>query len=290
MISWSDNLIECIARRRAIVVLGAGSSFHSKPLPGSKHPPGWASFLENAAKKLPSAARAEAKRLIKVGEYLSACEVIKTHLHDDWSLCVNEAFGKQKLEPGELHTYIYALDLPIVMTTNFDKVYQSAATALSSSTVKVKTYRDKDLAVIARGDVHSRVLLKVHGSIDDVGSMIFTRSDYIRLRNEFPLFQSVLKALAVTNTLIFIGCGLRDPDFVLLLEDLAASSHGFGEHFCLIDSKQSSELERVYRDCFGLRCVRYTYDKSHSQLPIAVAELVDLSSKRRAELAASSLW
>ncbi|MBV1798979.1 SIR2 family protein [Siccirubricoccus sp. G192] len=176
------------------------------------------------------------------------------------------------------------------MTTNFDKVYQSAATKLSSSTVKVKTYRDKDLALLAKGDAQSRVLLKVHGSIDDIGSMVFTRSDYIKLRNENPLFQRVLSSLAVTNTLIFIGCGLRDPDLVLMLEDLAAISIGFGEHVCLIDNKQSSELQRVYRDCFGLQCVRYQYDKQHSELPRAVAELVDLTSKRRAEMAAASLW
>ena len=196
MTDWSDNIIKSVARRRAILVLGAGTSFHSTPLPGSKHPPDWATFLSDAAKKLTKKPQIEAKRLIRAGEYLSACEIIKTHLSDDWTSCVNEAFGKQKLDPGDLHTKVYALDLPIVMTTNFDKVYQSAATKLSSSTVKVKTYRDKDLAILARGDAHSRVLLKVHGSIDDIGSMIFTRSDYIKLRIEHPLFQRVMKALS----------------------------------------------------------------------------------------------
>jgi hypothetical protein len=290
MTVWSDNIVETVARRRAIVVLGAGSSFHSSPLPGSKHPPDWRTFLVEASKKLGRAPKAEAGRMIDAGEYLSACEIIKIHLGDDWAGCVNEAFGKQKLEPGELHTQVYALDLPIVMTTNFDKIYQSAATKLSSSTVKVKTYRDKDLARLARGDSHSRVLLKVHGSIDDVGSMVFTRSDYIRLRSEYPLFQRVMKALAITHTLLFVGCGLRDPDLVLMLEDLAAMSYGFGEHYCLIDSKQSNELEKVYKECFGLRCVRYHHDKAHSELPKALGALVDLSTKRRAELASASLW
>jgi SIR2-like domain len=246
--------------------------------------------LSDAAGKLNAGAKAEAKRLIKAGEYLSACEIIKSHLGDDWAGCVEAAFGHQKLEPGDLHTFVYALDLPIIMTTNFDKVYQSAATKLSSSTVKVKTYRDKDLALLARGDTKARVLLKVHGSIDDIGSMVFTRSDYIRLRNDNVLFQRVMVSLAVTNTLIFIGCGLRDPDLVLMLEDLASISKGFGEHVCLIDNKQSPELERIYRECFGIRCVRYRYDKTHSELPTAVAMLADLATKRRAEMASALLW
>ncbi len=287
---WPENVIEAVARRRAIVVLGAGSSLHSTPMPGSAHPPDWKTFLEQAAAKLDKSPKLEAKRLIQGGEYLSACEVIKTYLAGAWPACVEAAFGHQKLEPGNLQEHIYALDLPIVMTTNFDKVYQGAATKLSASTVKVKTYRDEDLALLAKGDSKSRILLKVHGSIDDIGSMIFTRSDYIKLRNKYPLFQRVLGALAVTNTMIFIGCGLRDPDMILMLEDLASASKGFGEHICLIDSNQSKELEKVYSDCFGLRSVRYKHDKTHSKLPEAVALLGELATRKRGELAGLGLW
>jgi SIR2-like domain len=287
---WPESVIEAVARRRAIIVLGAGSSFHSTPAAGSKHPPDWKEFLLTSADRLTAAPKAAAKKLVKVGEYLSACEIIKTHLRTDWPRCVELAFGAQRLEPGDLHTQIFALDLPIVITTNFDKVYESAASRLSLSTVKVKTYRDKDLALFAKGDTRSRVLLKVHGSIDDIGSMVFTRSDYIKLRNENPLFQRVLLSLAVTNTFIFIGCGLRDPDLVLMLEDVAATSAGFGHHFCLIDSKQGSELENVYRDCFGLQCLRYKFDTLHSELPHLVADLVDLVSLRRVEMAATAHW
>ncbi|MCJ2106368.1 SIR2 family protein [Methylobacterium sp. E-041] len=290
MKNWPENIIEAVARRRAIVILGAGSSFHSTPLAGSKHPPDWPTFLGQAADRLMVAPKIEAKRLIKAGEYLSACEIVKSHLLGDWTLCVEAAFGDQRLEPGDLHTKVYELDLPIVMTTNFDKVYQSAAAKLSASTVKVKTYRDRDLAILARGSAKSRVLLKAHGSIDDIGSMIFTRSDYIGLRNEFPLYQKVIASLAVTNTLIFIGCGLRDPDMILMLEDLASVSKGFGQHFCLIDSKQSQELEKVYKDCFGLSCIRYKHDKSHSELPILVGSLSDAVKLRRSEMASSALW
>lgn len=290
MSALPETLVEAVARRRAIVVLGAGSSYHSTPHPGSKHPPDWATFLQQASGRLNAAPKSEARRLIKAGEYLSACEIVKSHLHGDWTQCVESAFGDQRLDPGELHTKIYELDLPIIMTTNFDKVYQSAATKLSASTVKVKTYRDKDLALLARGSVKSRVLLKAHGSIDDIGSMIFTRSDYIQLRNEFPLYQRVLSSLAITNTLIFIGCGLRDPDMILMLEDLAAISTGFGQHYCMIDNKQSRELEKVYKDSFGLTCIKYKHDKTHSQLPVLVGDLSDVVKIRREEMAASALW
>jgi hypothetical protein len=247
-------------------------------------------FLLTAAERLATGPKREAKKLISASEYLSACEIIKTHLGADWATVVDDAFGNQRLEPGDLHTQIYGLDLPIVMTTNFDKVYQSAATRLSSSTIKVKTYRDQDLGLLAKGNASSRVLLKTHGSIDDIGSMIFTRSDYVRLRTEFPLFQRVMSALAVTNTLIFVGCGLRDPDMILLLEDLAAATKGFGKHYCITDSKQSMELEKVYSDCFGLECIRYKHDATHSQLPVAIELLQQAANKRRSELSAAAIW
>jgi len=34
----------------------------------------------------------------------------------------------------------------------------------------------------------------------------------------------MLKALFLTNTVLFIGCGLNDPDVVLLLEDVKISA------------------------------------------------------------------
>ena len=49
MIRWPDTAVEAVARRRAIVVLGAGSSMHSTPEPGSSRPPDWKSFLVSAA-------------------------------------------------------------------------------------------------------------------------------------------------------------------------------------------------------------------------------------------------
>lgn len=290
MVDWPDSLIDAVARRRAIVVLGAGCSFHATPHEGSTHPPDWNTFLNQAAEKVSQKPRTEAKRLIKAGDYLSACEIIKTNLGGDWLACVENAFGAQRLDPGRLHTLVYELDLPIVMTTNFDRVYQNAANFHSAGTAKVKNYADSDLALLAKGNSKSRIVLRVHGSVDDVGSMIFTRSDYIRLRNEYPLFQRVMGALAVTNTLLFIGCSLKDPDMILMLEDLASLSRGFGEHFCLIDSRQSKEISRVYQDCFGLRSITYKYDVNHSEIVVSLEALLNSASKRRGEMAGSSQW
>lgn len=151
MIQWPQSVVEAAARRRVIVVLGAGSSFHATPRPGSSLPPDWRTFLETAARTIAPRGRSAALRLIRAGEYLTACEIVKNCAGDDWPALVQRAFGNCRLDYGKLHEYVYSLDLPLVITTNVDRVYQAAALRLSDATVMVKSYTDADLALLARG-------------------------------------------------------------------------------------------------------------------------------------------
>ena len=56
-------------------------------------------------------------------------------------------------------------------------------------------------------------ILKSHGDIDDIESIILTREDYAKLYQDTSNIAQTLKTLFLTRTVIFVGFGLNDPDF-----------------------------------------------------------------------------
>ena len=77
MIRWPDDLVSDIARRRCVIVLGAGISRNSKNAEG-RQPKTWETFLKDAAQSL--SPNKHIKKLLSQGDYLTACEVVKRKL------------------------------------------------------------------------------------------------------------------------------------------------------------------------------------------------------------------
>lgn len=74
MINWPNDLISDIARRKSVLVIGAGVSKNSTNQVGLR-PKDWKEFLVNASEIL--AGKTEINRQIKSGDFLTACELIK---------------------------------------------------------------------------------------------------------------------------------------------------------------------------------------------------------------------
>ena len=80
----------------------------------------------------------------------------------------------------------------------------------SVRTTLVKKYYDSDL--VSKIKSEERIILKIHGTLDESSKMIFTRSQYTNARYENAAFYRLLEALSLNYTLIFLGYGFFDPD------------------------------------------------------------------------------
>ena len=87
------------------------------------------------------------------------------------------------------------------------------------------------------------LIIKAHGTIDDTDHIVFTHSQYSRIRNSYATFYRMLDSLLLTHTFIFLGCGLSDPDIQLVLENLNFSFPGCRPHYMIIPSNNLSEDE-----------------------------------------------
>jgi|688.fasta_scaffold77861_4 hypothetical protein len=290
MIEWPSDLVRDIAARRSVVFLGAGVSRNAANTRGV-HPQGWTDFLYHlGAQVSDTAQRAEIKQCIIDADLLTACELCRKYLtpHVFKTELIKE-FSGNGYRPAQIHDDLSQMDSQLVMTTNFDKLYENRANQLQDNTVIVKNYYDKDVADVFRR--RDRVVLKVHGTIDVPDQTIFTRSQYALARRDYGHFYQLLRSLFVTHTFVFLGASMRDPDMQLLLEDHAYRFEGSRPHYIVMpeDSARRGVLE-VLEETMNLKALTYNPTDNHSALATSVSALVPLVESERQNIAATAGW
>lgn len=284
---WPDILVEELARRRVLLFLGSGVSKNSVGAKGQR-PPLWKEFLEHGAAKCKKASAILVRRHIAEGDLLTACELLKDALGATWHELINHHFVTPQYVPAEVHNKIFLLDARIVVTQNFDRIYDIHAGAKSQGTIYVKSYDENDTADFIRR--RRRVVLKAHGSIDAPGQMVFTRGDYARARYSHAGFYSLLDGLMLTHTCLFLGCGTSDPDIAMMLERAVHLHPSAVPHFIVMGGKPNSDLERAYKRTLNLEVLSYDAANNHAALLPALDDLVQLVEAERTRIAVSRDW
>lgn len=284
MIKWEDYLVKELALRRCIIVIGSGISKNSSSQSGSR-PKTWEEFLTEAAKKVSSvAARRDIKQLIVHNDYLTACEVIKDSIgNTNFNDLMMDEFHTPGFNADGIHESIFKLDARIIVTPNFDNIYDRYAFGASNGTVLIKKHTDHDIALQLRSN--KRLIIKMHGSIDDPNNVIFTRTDYAAARTQHKEFYLLMDALAITNTFLFLGCGTNDPDIRLMLEDYRYKFKFSREHyFTLPKGANSASVNKVMAKSMNMKVHEYDSQNHHVELKDSIANLVQLVEQKRAEL------
>jgi len=289
LISWPVPLIKDLARRRAILFLGSGVSKNSCSTVGlPRRPPTWEEFLQAALERCQNPTR-HIQGLLKKGDYLTACEILKNKLDDQWNVLVHEQFIEPAFAPADIHKDIFKLDSRIVLTQNVDKIYDTFAASESAGTVYVKEYSKADIAQVVRGD--KRCVLKAHGTVDTPDEMIFTREEYSKARFKYGAFYNILDALTVTHTLLFIGCGLSDPDVQIMLERHAYKFPGSRPHYMVAPAGSlHRDVEQSLKTNLNIRFLFYKSHEHHKELLDSLHELAGLVDTQRADFADTRDW
>lgn len=283
MIAWPQTLVQEIAQRRCVFFLGAGVSSSAVSADG-RRPPGWFDFLNTATQRVAvRSRRQEIQRLIKQRKLLVALQAIKAEVDPaDYHALLNANFNQPAFLPGRLHEIILSLDSRLVITTNFDKIYERYCLNTSAEGFKVVCYDSESLADEIRSDV--RLIIKAHGSIDEVPNMVFTRAEYHQAKRNHANFYQILKAIFLTNTVLFIGCSIDDPDVLLVLEEVHITGSSQRPHYALaLRGSQTRFAIQDWQASYNIRTLMYGPD--HDSL---VADLENLLSEVEALRAAAA--
>lgn len=276
MIEWSEALVKELAARRCIIFFGAGASVSCTPTMGdpTARPPNWEKLLEKLASRLQVGDdRTYAEQLIAEKKFLDAAEIIKDRINGaDYADAMRQMLETPRFKQSSMHEHILELDAKIVITTNFDRMYDRyCAEGDAAEGYNIVKYTDPYLVKQLRSPI--RTVIKAHGCISHADDMVLTRSGYFEARRQHGHFFRVLDALCLTHTLLFLGYGLSDPDIQLALENATISAPSSNKHYFVTPSGTHAALKNAASRAYNLTYCEYPAG-DYAGLDASLADLV----------------
>jgi hypothetical protein len=286
--SLNPDLIDDIAMRRAALFIGAGVSSGAVTKAG-KRIRQWADFLSDVAKNIGEPdVREHAERMIKEKDYLMACELIREAVgSQSWEVSLMDEFA-QIGSVTSLHKALISLRQRIIVTTNFDKFLEAAwsdinkdathypKTEISITDESFKAFRD-----------NREYIFKIHGSIDDPSSIIFSRSDYNQKAYGNWAYTKFVETMLLTHTIIFIGFSLNDPAISYILEMYAQHLPKARPHYIFLSEPVSQQYIEISKRLRRIFIIPYNNKNNHEELTSLIEDLGAQASERRREIIAT---
>lgn len=281
MIVWPETLVAEIAERRCAIFIGAGMSRFSLGKDGTTRPSLWPNFLQHLRGKMRNPAeQANADGLLTERRFLEAAEIMKADVFDaEYNDFLWQEFKTPEFSHAKVHEFVRSLDTKIVITTNFDTIYEDCCRkGPAQASYNVVMYSDDHLLDQLKST--RRLIIKVHGCVTQQQKTILSRSQYFRARRAFPGFFSILDAIVSTNTLLFLGYGLGDPDIQLVLENVALKAPTACPHYAVTEAGQHLALKQATRLAFNVEFLEHAAGE-FSEVEQALEELVNKVSQYR---------
>lgn len=254
-IKWPEPLIEDLARGRCIVFLGAGISATAKTNEGIR-PKAWKEFLVYVNNEYITLKKDKdyIKKLINNGQYLMALQIIYDLVdRGTYNSIIEKEFKEPDYIPSCIHKIISEIDPKLIITTNFDIIYEKA---IPTQAITPITYNNSgNFADLIRSN--SKILVYAHGNIRSIKDTIFTKKQYYEAKKNYSEFYSMIQALFMTNTVLFLGCGLSDPDINLVLENVHIKTGASKPHYNVMLKGTHQSLLNDWRNSYNITTLQY---------------------------------
>jgi len=210
------------------------------------------------------------------GDFLRA----SSYGFDGLSAAEQSAFLRQALggaTPSKLHAAIMATAARSFVTTNFDDLIELSAPG--NLKVVLGSQRVEVAEIVAAKS--SGFLFKIHGDVGDIASIVFTREQYREMLDSRRNVVQALKTLLMSRPIIYVGFGLRDPDFVQIIDALGVDfSTTVRDHFAIVSDVLEQEID-FWRRNTGIELVPYRTSggpERHIELYTTIEELASAPS------------
>ncbi|MBP2267017.1 hypothetical protein J3A64_002481 [Pseudarthrobacter sp. PvP004] len=255
MANLSPALVDVASRPETVIFVGSGISVWSGL-------PTWRQLIEQLIARL---------------DYLNqSTDLVKRELYNN-DLLQAASYGLDKLtqqqkteflreacrsaEPSEIHELIMSWGNSCYMTTNYDTLVEQALRRHRSGEVfdVVTPSQDWEVANLLQARA-ARFIFKPHGDIGDTAKVVLTREDYSNLKNLRSNVFNAYRMLLASRPVIYIGFGLRDPDFLLLKESIASDFGGSPQDHYAIMPDVTGDEQDYWRRNYGIHLVSYETD------------------------------
>ncbi|ELQ6142579.1 hypothetical protein FZI32_21375 [Cronobacter sakazakii] len=286
MINWPDSLIDELAARRCVIFIGSGASASASkkgPNDVTLHPPTWDKLLESLIEKCPDdqeGSKAKAIELLEAQKYLDCAELVRHHCMQpaDYNKNIESIFSGYN--PTEIHKAVLNLDQKVVVTTNFDRIYEHLCLrGEARDGYIVLNYYDDGL--IARMRSPKRIIIKAHGCAGTPERTILTKSDFFKARSDYPGFFSSLESIFLTHTILFIGYSVNDPEIQLILENNIITYPSDNPHYATTSKGMHRTMIAAFKKTNNIAMLEYDPQDNHIELVDSLNELCGEVEERR---------
>ncbi len=210
-IDW-QALLHNLKRGKLVPFLGAGASLGGNGYAGL---PSGSKLSQELAGEC-AYPGSDAKDLLRVAQYY-AIKLGELPLRET----INERLSHDEVQPGEVHHLLAGWPLEVVLTTNYDNLMERAFVMKGKDPAKSVYKRSGDQEQIKNIPRSKTPLVyKLHGSLEDLDSMVITEDNYIDFLIsliEGPKVPNFITNLFERYSILFIGYGLKDWNIRVLL-------------------------------------------------------------------------
>jgi hypothetical protein len=167
----------------------------------------WNSLLEGLRQKT----NIDKQLFDEVADNRDKAQILRDHLGDkEFNTGLSESLSSSKFSLQ--HALIASLPVGEFITTNVDTLFELSCESQNQPMAVLPILEQPQLA--------NRWLLKIHGSTENLDSLVFTRKNYIDFFKSNRALLGVLQASLLTRHMLFVGYGLKDDDFHELLHEV----------------------------------------------------------------------
>jgi hypothetical protein len=192
-------------------------------------------------------------------KWLSLGQLLKDELGKSFTDYIARRFTDTSIKPNEIHDAIVDTPWRVIVTTNYDRLIERTFSKKygDEGDVPVLTYTNPG-GVASNYRRGERFVLKAHGDAKErPESIVLTERDYRQLIHREIGYQTILQALFTTNSFLFVGSSLSDPDLKLLLSFIHSAFHGdTPTHYALMPADERLDAEdRVFYKEFSIHVI-----------------------------------
>ncbi|MEJ8858540.1 SIR2 family protein [Variovorax robiniae] len=251
------NLAEALSSSDAVLFIGSGASAWSGL-------PSWTKMLVDLADYLDhhSLGSELVRAEVAYGDLLQAASYGFDKLTSpQQGEFVRRACRYGIAQPSPLHQLLVSIGPRCFITTNYDNLLEEALRLWKPNVFFRPPVTNRDLIAMPE-IIQARAtdfIFKPHGDANDSQSIVLTREQYRMLLpgGERQATLESLKLLLVSRPVIFVGFGLRDPDF-LFLKDVLLNIYkgGTRDHFALMADVSTEQVD-YWRRSYGIHLISY---------------------------------
>ncbi len=206
------GLLDALGERRCVLFVGAGVS-------AGAGLPGWKQLIDRLAAELGVSldSRKDLDYYLDVAQWY-----VEKRGPAELAGVIGSLFGGAQGRPTPAHYLLMSLPVRVVITTNYDSLLEQALAALRRHAAVVVDQKD----VVLTGQAVGMCVVKLHGDAARPQGLVLSRDDFDSFFRNRPAMALLLEGLLLNQTFLFIGYGLKDPNFRQIYSRIADMLQG----------------------------------------------------------------